>query len=107
MEIADWLKKNNMSLKQLADAAKIPSSTLYAAFSHNRKLSGWISHKISLATMQKVSIREVSDPNRKPFNDTRKQCKNKKHYCKNCGEEVKLSRSYLKSLASQKDTCKE
>jgi len=107
MEIADWLVKNKMSLKKLAKLAKISPSTLYAAFQHKRAISGPSAERIYKVTNRAVSVHEAANPDRKPFRDERKQCKKPKILCGNCGEEVKLSRSYLKRLASQKDTSKE
>ena len=92
MEIADWLTKEKMSLRRLAEIAKISPSTLYSAFANKRSLSGPASIRISKATGGQVSSLEASWHDRKPFKDDRKKLKKKKICCPHCGEIVPTPR---------------
>lgn len=96
MQIADWLVKNKMSLKQLAELAKIPVSTFYAAYSYNREMSLKFGKAICKATKGQVTVDEVINADRKPFRDDRKQLKKKQITCPHCKAEFKAPRGWVK-----------
>lgn len=107
MEIADWLEKQCISIRQLSERAGLGASTLYEAFKNKRSLSASSASRVSKATKGKVSPSEAANANRKPVTQHGNTCKKKKIYCESCGEEVTQTTSSQKKSVSKKDTSKE
>jgi lambda repressor-like predicted transcriptional regulator len=107
MEIADWLEKQCISLRQLSERAGLGASTLYEAFKNKRSLSVSSANRVSQATKGKVSPEEAANANRKPVTQHGNTCKKKKVYCENCGEEVTQTTNFQKKSGSKKGTSKE
>lgn len=98
MEIAEWLQKNDMSLKALSEKAGIGHSTLYEAFRSRKRISRETALKIKEATEGDVSIEEAVCPERLPFVDSRKTKIPKHIKCKCCLKKIEIPRSIREKL---------